>query len=77
VSLYRRGSGEGERLILSVSDNGVGLPKDFEIQSVQSLGMQLVQILARQLSGELKLVSDQGVNWTLIFSERNTQTSLL
>lgn len=38
---------------LSVRDNGVGLPADFEQRRTQSLGLQLASDLARQLGGTL------------------------
>lgn len=38
---------------LSVTDNGVGLPSDFDMDAVQSLGLQLVPLLTDQLQGEL------------------------
>jgi len=76
IGLYRQEIGEGSPLVLSVSDNGEGLPNDFDLQSVQTLGMQLVQILARQLGGELKREPGPGVNWKLVFTERVAQNSL-
>ena len=40
---------------LRVSDTGVGLPADFEERRRQSLGLQLVSDLTRQLGGELQV----------------------
>ncbi|MBC7917266.1 MAG: PAS domain S-box protein [Rhodoferax sp.] len=40
---------------LVVSDTGVGLPSDFEVRRAQSLGLQLVSDLARQLGGALEV----------------------
>jgi PAS domain S-box-containing protein len=40
---------------LCVSDNGVGLPSDFEQRRTQSLGLQLASDLARQLGGRLTI----------------------
>lgn len=45
-------------LFLSVKDNGIGLPSDFEIQKTRTLGMNLVRGLVRQLNGELHFHSD-------------------
>jgi len=39
---------------LQVSDTGVGLPEDFETRREKSLGLQLVDSLARQLGGSLQ-----------------------
>jgi PAS domain S-box-containing protein len=50
-----------ERLILNVADNGIGLPKDLNIETTETLGLQLVRTLTRQLSGELQVQCD---GWT-------------
>jgi len=38
---------------ITVSDNGVGLPKNYDPEQSQSLGLQIVHILARQLDGSV------------------------
>jgi two-component sensor histidine kinase len=43
-----------ERLRLEVSDQGVGLPADFNPARSKSLGMRLVVSLTRQLGGKLE-----------------------
>ena len=52
---------DGNFLILSVADNGVGLPKGLEITKTESLGLQLVRTLTRQISGQLQVISQ---DWT-------------
>jgi PAS domain S-box-containing protein len=44
-----------DRLLLRVSDDGVGLAADFEQRRSKSLGLQLVSDLARQLRGRLEV----------------------
>jgi two-component sensor histidine kinase len=46
---------DGVSFTLSVSDNGAGLPADFDLKRQASLGLQLVSDLARQLQGDLKI----------------------
>ena len=46
---------EQGRFALTVSDNGVGLPKDLDFRSTESLGFQLVSMLADQLGGTIDL----------------------
>ena len=41
--------------LLSVSDNGIGLPPDFESKRESSLGLQLASDLARQIGGALEI----------------------
>ncbi|WP_420573745.1 sensor histidine kinase [Kordia sp.] len=44
---------QNDRYKLTYSDNGEGLPADFDIEATDSLGMQLIHVLTDQLSGEL------------------------
>jgi PAS domain S-box-containing protein len=52
---------------LCVRDNGVGLPADFESLSSNSLGLQLVADLTRQLGGTLSVANDDGAVFTVCF----------
>ena len=44
---------------LTVSDNGVGIPENLDIEDLDTLGMQLVTSLVDQLDGELELKKEQ------------------
>ncbi len=44
---------EKDKHILSISDNGIGLPADFNIEKTISFGLYLVKTLTKQLDGEL------------------------
>ena len=55
------------RFTLSISDNGVGIPEDFDIEGLDSLGMQLVTSLVDQLDGELELKRNNGTEFTMRF----------
>jgi two-component sensor histidine kinase len=44
-----------ERVLLTVSDDGVGIPDDFDIAGATTLGLQLVTLLVGQLGGELEI----------------------
>jgi len=57
VAFEREGSG----FALSVSDDGPGLPADFDATTGSGLGMKLVVGLARQLGGELSIGRDERV----------------
>ncbi|HYM98902.1 MAG TPA: histidine kinase dimerization/phosphoacceptor domain -containing protein [Aestuariivirgaceae bacterium] len=43
----------GDRLQLTVEDDGVGLGDDFDTKQNESLGLMMAQTLARQLNGEI------------------------
>jgi two-component sensor histidine kinase len=53
---------------LTVSDTGVGLAQDFELQKAASLGLHLVSDLAKQLGGKLEIQTGQGAVFTVSFS---------
>ena len=49
---------------LTVSDNGIGIPKEVDIRHTKSLGLHLVTILAEdQLQGEIKLDRTRGTSF--------------
>lgn len=43
----------GENIVIAVTDNGVGLPGDFSIDKVDSLGLMLVGSLIEQVNGKI------------------------
>ena len=45
----------GRQLTVMVSDNGAGLPPDFDFRHTSSLGLQLVNMLVTQLDGTIEL----------------------
>ena len=46
---------QNNKLTLTVQDNGVGFPKHIDFSNSKSLGLQLVNTLAAQLKGDVKL----------------------
>ncbi|MBI5687994.1 MAG: PAS domain S-box protein [Verrucomicrobia bacterium] len=58
-----------DTLTLRVSDNGQGMPKDFDWQHTRTLGLQLVNDLARQLDGNIKFESGPGTAVTITFPQ--------
>ena len=55
--------------VLTVSDNGVGLPSTFEVAKTKSLGWQLVPMLVEQLTGSFELHRNTGTTVRITFSE--------
>jgi hypothetical protein len=53
---------------LGVADNGVGLPDSFREKMQDSLGMQLVEMLAGQLGGHLGVNPSEGTDMCVHFS---------
>ncbi len=66
VDLYSEAE---DRLTLVVSDNGVGFPPDVDIHNTQSLGLQLVNGLVKQLNGAMQLYHNGGTQVRITFSE--------
>ncbi|MFC5407695.1 histidine kinase dimerization/phosphoacceptor domain -containing protein [Larkinella bovis] len=54
---------------LRISDDGVGLPADFDPKQSRSLGMTLMHGFSQQLGGELNLSSGAGLQISLVFKE--------
>ena len=52
VELARK---DGDRVMLSVEDTGVGIPPEVDPETAGTLGMQIVSRLARQLQGRLRM----------------------
>jgi PAS domain S-box-containing protein len=60
---------EMDKLKLTVSDNGRGLPEHLLHEKSNSLGLLLVEMLVNQLEGELKIDNRNGTTFTIIFKE--------
>ena len=63
---------DGE-VVLSVSDNGAGMPEDFDLSGTSSLGLQLVSLLADQVGGSLTINRSHPTRFTLRFPLRDRQ----
>ena len=63
--------------VLSVSDNGVGIPENLDIADLDSLGLQLVTSLVEQIGGELEIKRNNGTEFTIRFivTEKNNKAS--
>jgi two-component sensor histidine kinase len=57
--------------ILTVRDNGIGLPRDFDVASTKTLGLKLVNFLARhQLRASVEVHSDNGAEFRFRFQDK-------
>ncbi len=57
------------RHVLHVSDDGVGLPAGLDFGRADSLGLQLVGDLTRQLRGTISVARDHGTAFSITFDE--------
>ncbi len=60
----------GDRAVLEVEDDGVGLPPGVRLESPASLGLRLVASFARQLRAEVAIDRTRGTRFTLRFALR-------
>jgi len=67
IRIAMRPTAENE-LELVVSDNGIGVPEDLDFRNMESLGLQLVTILAEdQLGGQIELDRTGGTRFQIRF----------
>ncbi|PWS30432.1 histidine kinase dimerization/phosphoacceptor domain -containing protein [Pedobacter paludis] len=64
ISLGQEGP---DHLLLFIADNGTGLPKGMEKSPLNSLGLDLMQGLARQLKGTFQIENNNGVQIKIKF----------
>ena len=58
---------DGPRCSLQIRDNGVGLPKNIDINKSSSLGLVLVSLLTEQLNGDVRVERNRGTAFTIGF----------
>jgi two-component sensor histidine kinase/DNA-binding NarL/FixJ family response regulator len=67
ISFNRKADGKS---VLTVSDNGTGIPDDVDINKPTTLGLDLVMTLAEdQLGGKLELIRKNGTTFMITFNE--------
>lgn len=57
----------GENAVLTIQDNGIGLPAGFNIDTQKGFGLMLVKMYSEQLEGNFTLENDSGTKSTLEF----------
>lgn len=67
ITIAFRRSKKDEQVILTVTDNGKGLPDDFNFRTAKSLGMELMQGLSKQLRAEFNITNDGGTTIQVAF----------
>lgn len=67
--IYIKLSADRQRQVrLVVGDNGIGFPEDLDVQSLDSLGLRLINTLVSQLEGTLELNNHDGAQFKLEFA---------
>ncbi len=65
ISVSLKYTGNSEKMELKVSDNGIGLPDDFNAR--KSLGFELVLSLVEQIKGELEIIKNGKTEFQILF----------
>lgn len=60
----------GQDLTLMIKDNGVGIPKNFDWQNAESMGMRLINNLVEQLDGTVSLNRSSGTAFTITVKDK-------
>ncbi|MEA2005497.1 MAG: histidine kinase dimerization/phosphoacceptor domain -containing protein [Acidobacteriota bacterium] len=60
-------SNKNEYITLIIHDNGVGLPKNLDLQKIESLGLGLVSDLVKQIDGSIELYRKEGTKFKITF----------
>ncbi len=66
ISLSKKSS----EYILSIEDNGIGLPPDYNPENGSSLGMRLIFSLADQINGTVRIRQDSGLGISISFPQK-------
>jgi two-component sensor histidine kinase len=57
--------------LLTVKDNGIGLPDDLDVGTTKTLGLKLVNFLAKhQLRSSIEVHSDKGTEFRFRFRDK-------
>lgn len=59
----------GEDIHLLISDDGIGLPENMDLEKLESLGFNLVKNLVEQIDGKMTVESNEGTSVKIIFKE--------
>ena len=71
VGLEVREHGDEARVVLTVADDGTGMPPDMVPETAESTGLTLMRHLAGQLRGRIAFGNDGGVTVTVSFAVRD------
>jgi two-component sensor histidine kinase len=70
-------SADDGNYLMKVSDNGIGLPAGWDIKETQTLGLKLVNFLARhQLRAKIEINTDKGTEFVFRFRKSSKMDSI-
>lgn len=57
------------KLILIIKDNGIGFPEDLDYKNTDSMGLELVNNLTKQIDGIIEFNNSDGTEFKILFQE--------
>ena len=63
-----------QQVHITIADDGIGLPEDYNYMESDSLGIQLIVTLIEQLDGRIKIENSNGLKYFIIFDRQNWGT---
>ena len=57
-----------DRVSLTVQDDGIGLPKEFDVDQSSGFGLTLIKMFTENLDGKFLMEDDYGVKAIVIFN---------
>ncbi|UYP48092.1 Regulator of RpoS [Candidatus Lokiarchaeum ossiferum] len=55
------------QMLLQIKDNGIGIPKDINIENPISMGLTLINAFVKQMNGTIKVKNDHGTTIKIVF----------
>ena len=72
IRIVLRKMAEDQTACLTIQDDGIGLPAGLTLEKSHTMGLQIIQILGKQLDGEVVLKTDQGTLFSLCFPNKTS-----
>ena len=69
INITMNETNNDDKYHLSISDNGIGISNEIEISKSNTLGLQLVYNLAKQLDGEITIDRSSGTKFDIYFNQ--------
>ncbi|MDQ1254139.1 MAG: hypothetical protein QG646_3359 [Euryarchaeota archaeon] len=69
-------NGTETTFVLTILDNGIGIPANLDIEELDSLGLQLVTSLITQVDGELEIKRNKGTEFILRFTVKDKNNKM-
>ena len=65
--IYVKFHHDNEKMVLTVADNGIGLPENIDLLNTETTGFRLVNKLVKQLDGKIEINRTEGTEFKIIF----------